>query len=110
MKKILIEQPLSDYSETYAWLTDVIESLNGKENRLQIRILPRVTADIKLYINQNRHLEYFDHLKNGVDDVWQIPNFVGAVYLGAINEGDRIEKIYLINQHANNYLFIKTVD
>ncbi|MCX8697245.1 hypothetical protein, partial [Gilliamella sp. B2828] len=74
-------------------------------NRLQIRILPRVTADIKLYINQNRHLEYFNNLKHGVDDVWQIPNFVGAVYLGAINEGDRIEK-NIFNQSVGEQLLI----
>jgi hypothetical protein len=105
MPNIIAEQPISGTKESFEWLTDIIESSNGREHRIMLRSLPRVTLDCSFMAHPHNRNRYLNLFRNNLTNIWLIPEWLSAIYLGRINKGTSLVKNYF-DCHIDDKLLI----
>ena len=104
MLNVIAEQPLVGSTETFEWLTDIIESRDGREHRIMLRSLPRVTLNYSFIAHPHNRNRYVNLLHNNLTDIWFIPDWLKAVYIGRINKNTFLIRNYFNNHIGDNLL------
>jgi hypothetical protein len=104
MPNIIAEQPIEGITESFEWLTDIIESRDGREHRIMLRSLPRVMLDYSFIAHPHNRNRYLDLLRNNLTSTWLIPEWLRAVYIGRINQGTTLVRNYFDNHVDDNLL------
>lgn len=104
MLNVIAEKPLVGSKETFEWLTDIIESRDGREHRIMLRSLPRVTLDYSFIAHPHNRSRYINLLHNNSTDIWFIPDWFRAVYIGPINKNTFLFENYFNNHEGDNLL------
>ena len=104
MLNVIAEQPLVGSKETFEWLTDIIESRDGREHRIMLRSLPRVTLEFSFIAHPHNRNRYINLLHNNLTDIWFIPDWFKAIYIGRINKNTFLFKNYFNNRVGDNLL------
>ncbi|MWP63225.1 hypothetical protein [Gilliamella sp. Pas-s25] len=104
MPNVIAEQPIKGATESFEWLTDIIESRDGREHRVMLRSLPRVTLVYSFIAHPHNRNYYLNLLRNNLTDIWLIPNWLRAVYVGRINKGTTIVENHFDNHTGDNLL------
>ncbi|NUF48733.1 hypothetical protein [Gilliamella sp. ESL0250] len=104
MPNIIAEQPIEGITESFEWLTDIIESRDGREHRIMLRSLPRVMLDYSFIAHPHNRNRYLNLLRNNLTGTWLIPEWLRAVYIGRINQGTTLIRNYFDNHVDDNLL------
>lgn len=70
---VVMKQPTLPMQETYSWLTDVLTSYNGIEDRSPLRSKPRVTIKHKYEFTRNEKADVFNTIYGAVRGAWIVP-------------------------------------
>lgn len=109
MPNVIAEQPTAGATESFEWLTNVIESRDGREHRVMLRSLPRVTLDYSFIAHPHNRNYYLNLLRNNLTDIWLLPSWLKAVYVGRINKGTTIVENHFDNHVGDNLLIYQDI-
>lgn len=79
--------PQAPVRETLAWKTDVQESFDGSEERLQVRLSPRQEFEYNYPAQADRKTVLFNTLYGAWPDRWLVPVWTQAQSIGAVTAG-----------------------
>lgn len=77
-------QPEAPVSETLEFYTDVMQSVNSTEERLQLRSKPRQSFDYKIPLQSWRIANAFNTEYGALRKKWAVPVWTEAQYIGSI--------------------------
>jgi len=81
---MLTLQPQAPAKESLAWKTDVIESMNGSEDRLQVRLSPRQQFQLSYPANAKETARAFNTIYGERGEQWLVPVWSQAQRLGSV--------------------------
>lgn len=84
---MLTLQPQAPVKESLAWKTDVMESMNGSENRLQVRLSPRQQFQLSYPTNAKETARAFNTIYSERAGQWLVPVWSQAQRLGNVAAG-----------------------
>lgn len=87
---VLPYQPKTQWQETHEWLTNVITSYNGSEQRVKLRTLPRITIDAEYPIPPSELQRANNIVYGWVRSTWAIPLWTDATLASPVVSGDSI--------------------
>lgn len=87
IQAFLAVPPQSPVRETLAWKTDVIESFDGTEERLQVRGSPRQSFRYDYPVRADRTARVFNTLYGARAEKWLLPIWTQAQRLGTVAAG-----------------------
>lgn len=99
MSNIITEQPIEGAQESFEWLTDIIQSRDGGEHRIGLRSLPRVMFNYSFLTHPHNRNHYLNLLRNNLTDIWLVPDWYKAIYVGRIDKGT-----FKIDNKFNHYV------
>ncbi len=77
-------QPEAPVSETLEFYTDVMQSVNSTEERLQLRTKPRQSFDYKIPLQSWRLANAFNTEYGAIRKKWAVPIWTEAQFIGSI--------------------------
>lgn len=83
----LFPYPPEKVRERLEWLTDVMESYNSTEDRLQVRASPRQSFTYDLPVSQTEYARAFNRMLGNKPKQWFVPVWTEAQQLGAVAAG-----------------------
>lgn len=72
--------------EVLEWKTDVFESIDGTEERIQLRSMPRQSFSYSISVTSKHIQESFNSIDKFLREKWAIPIWTEVQYVGEINE------------------------
>lgn len=84
---MLTLQPQAPAKESLAWKTDVMESMNGSEDRLQVRLSPRQQFQLSYPANAKETARAFNTIYGERGEQWIVPVWSQAQHLGSVAAG-----------------------
>lgn len=84
---VLPYQPKSQWQETHEWMTNVITSYNGSEQRVKLRTLPRITIDAEYPIPPSELQRANNIVYGWVRGPWAIPLWTDATLASPVVSG-----------------------
>lgn len=79
----IIKQPTIPMRETYDWLTDIITSYNGIEDRTPLRLKPRLSINHSFEFDDTNKYDLFNTVYGALRSQMAIPLWQYAQYVGA---------------------------
>ena len=73
-------------NEVLEWKTDVFESLDGTEDRIQLRSMPRQSFSYSIHVTTKNIQASFNSINKFLREKWAIPIWTEMQYVGEINE------------------------
>lgn len=81
-------QPQAPATETLTWKTDVLESHNGTEQRIQVRALPRQGFSYSFPTQQSEVARALNLLYGSIREEQAIPVWTEAQFIGTVTPGE----------------------
>lgn len=78
------------YRESLAWLTDILPSYNGGEDRVRVRNKPRQRLTDEFYAQPDRSKDVFNTVYGGMARRWGVPVWSEAREAGNVAETDTV--------------------
>jgi hypothetical protein len=78
----------SPAAEIYNWLTDISDSRDGTEERLQLRTAPRATIEYAIPRNADERARAFNDEYGAIRTRWGVPLWAQAERVGAVASSD----------------------
>lgn len=70
---VIVKKPVLPMRETYSWLTDILTSFNGTEDRSPLRSKPRLAVTHKYEFTKAEKADVFNTVYGGVRKGWAVP-------------------------------------
>lgn len=80
-----VEAPIK---ETYEFVTDIIETFNGTEERHKMRGVPKQTFNYTLVADKSNSQEFLTQLQGNIRRDWAIPIWTEIQKINEVKEGD----------------------
>lgn len=110
MSNIITEQPIKGAKETFSWLTDIIETKNGREHRIGLRALPRVSYEYSFLTHIHNRNYYLNSLRNNFTEIWLIPDWLSGIYLGELELGQKTIPNILNQKVGDKFLIYQNAE
>lgn len=110
MSNTITEQPLKGAKETFSWLTDIIETKIGREHRVGLRALPRVTYEYSFLTHTHNRNNYLNSLRNHFTEKWLIPDWLSGIYLGELEPGQTTVSNILNQKVGDKFLIYQNAE
>lgn len=84
---ILPYQPNAQWQETHEWITNVIKSYNGTEQRVKLRYYPRTTVEVSYQVPPADRQRAQNLVQGWVNAGWIVPLWTDAAVSGPVATG-----------------------